>query len=769
MTRENIVGKIHPNNRKLLPEEVFVEDVSPFDLLFHPKRFDAMVKYVYANHRKLDIDSDWAKRMYIDHLSIIAPGYKEGDGIEKAGVHSFLTVFGEIMASVAAEGFDREKSIIPVNDEGVIVDGAHRLAACAAYDRKVTVVRPALHHKHDYSSYWFLEHGFPRRWVDAVVTEYCRINKNSYVAILWPKAVGSDREIRDALSSVGRVYYEKKVTLRRNGPANFMKLVYGQHHWIGSWADGYLGAVGAAGAYFGGKTDIRVFVFDAASPELVLKAKRAIREFFGIGNYSIHINDTHEETIAVSQALLNENSVHFLNYASLKETDSYHAMAATFRESLAAQSASPESFCVDSSMVLAAYGVREARDLDVLHHGQDDVVSRFPPGIGSHNQEARHYSCSLDDVIFNPERHFYTNGVKYAALEVVCEMKRRRGEKKDVRDLELVRRFLEVEPARSTPTPPTTGSPVGLRDRIREVMPSAVLSFYRRVRYGRDGASTPGAPKSAVGAETGRGGTDHKVGVDFTGIVVTYNEVTYLEECLRRLEFCREIIVVDMGSTDGSVQVAEKMGARIVRHERAPVVEMVRGFAAAQAGTDWIVFMDPDLMFPSAALQEIGRAIETTPDIGMIEVPYRNHFMKEPLHFGRWGGIGWYPAILHRERVGFQNEVHRGIRLKPGYKSHRIAGAEASIITHYWADTWPELTLKAERYLGQEGIARLGAGERTNPLRVLWSPARAFLQSFFGRKGVRGGWTGLKLSLFWAWYSYRSELALLQHMRREPK
>jgi hypothetical protein len=441
--RQAIIDKIHPNNRHLIPDEVVVEDVLPYDLLFHPKRFDAMAKYIYAKHWKLGIDSDWARRLYLEHLRIIAPGYTEGDGSEKKGIPAFIKAFDEILSSVAAKGFDPELNVIPVNEEGVIIDGAHRLAACAAFDRIVTIVRPVRHYLHDYSSSWFVAKGFPLKWADAVVAEFCRLNGNSYIAIVWPKAIGRDQEIRNALNAAGRVYYEKRISLYRNGPVNLMKVVYGHHSWIGSWSDGYSGAVGGAAKYFEGDGDVRIFVFDCPSPSLVLKAKSDIRALFGIGNYSIHINDTHEEAVTLSQMLLNENSIHFLIHAPVKELESFNVLFSRFKEALASQRVGPESFCVDSSMVLAAYGVREARDLDVLHHGHDDLVSRLDPAIGSHNAEGRYYDCSIDEVIFNPERHFYVNGVKYASLDVVCVMKQQRGEEKDKRDLRLVRLFLE--------------------------------------------------------------------------------------------------------------------------------------------------------------------------------------------------------------------------------------------------------------------------------------------------------------------------------------
>jgi glycosyltransferase involved in cell wall biosynthesis len=257
--------------------------------------------------------------------------------------------------------------------------------------------------------------------------------------------------------------------------------------------------------------------------------------------------------------------------------------------------------------------------------------------------------------------------------------------------------------------------------------------------------------------------------VDFTGIVVTCNDVTHLEECLKRLQFCCEIVVIDLGSTDGSVELAQHMGARVVHHERVPVVEMVRTFAVEQSRTEWVVFLDPDLMFPGGLEVEIQQLIVENSDVGIISIPYQNYFMGKPLRHGRWGGCNSaYSAVLHRQRVTFDGSVHRGIQIKPGFTTMR-ANTDDDYIVHYWADTWQVLIKKARRYLDHEGKARYDNGERTSWMRVLIEPVRAFFYSFVVIKGVLDGLVGLQLSVFWSWYSYRAKLGLLKYTRENEK
>ena len=63
--------------------------------------------------------------------------------------------------------------------------------------------------------------------------------------------------------------------------------------------------------------------------------------------------------------------------------------------------------------------------------------------------------------------------------------------------------------------------------------------------------------------------------VRFTSIVVTYNEANRLRECLKSLSFCDQMLVVDLGSGDNSVEIAQEYGAEVLHHEWVPLVEKV--------------------------------------------------------------------------------------------------------------------------------------------------------------------------------------------------
>ena len=92
-------------------------------------------------------------------------------------------------------------------------------------------------------------------------------------------------------------------------------------------------------------------------------------------------------------------------------------------------------FCIDSSAVLSAYGLRDCRDLDFLHVNNIESLS---PDIECHNHESHYYRVDKNDIIYNPTLHFYLHGIKFTNLQVVKDMKVFRNEEKDKRDVKLI-------------------------------------------------------------------------------------------------------------------------------------------------------------------------------------------------------------------------------------------------------------------------------------------------------------------------------------------
>ena len=99
-----------------------------------------------------------------------------------------------------------------------------------------------------------------------------------------------------------------------------------------------------------------------------------------------------------------------------------------------------DHFCIDASAVLSSYGLRDCRDLDFLYLG--DFIETGTEEFSCHNHETKFYPVDKDEVIVNPDNHFYYKGLKFASPRVIKSMKQIRCEQKDLLDIQMLNSVL---------------------------------------------------------------------------------------------------------------------------------------------------------------------------------------------------------------------------------------------------------------------------------------------------------------------------------------
>jgi glycosyltransferase involved in cell wall biosynthesis len=252
----------------------------------------------------------------------------------------------------------------------------------------------------------------------------------------------------------------------------------------------------------------------------------------------------------------------------------------------------------------------------------------------------------------------------------------------------------------------------------------------------------------------------------FTGIVVTLNESHRLRECLESLRFCDEIIVVDLGSTDDSVVIAEQCGARVVTHERLPIVEMIRDGVKEEARNDWLIFLDPDEVFPEDCHGDLSRLIGDRKDAATIMVPWRFYFKGRILTRTFWGQIRVKEAVVHWRRVRLKKTVHRGYEPLRDFQTVTLSLSGERHIKHFWMDSYRQLFEKHQRYIAHEGESRFVHGERFTWSSCVVETAKSLKRNLIDYRGILGGPRALFLSFFHGWYTFMSQLSLRSYQLR---
>ena len=96
--------------------------------------------------------------------------------------------------------------------------------------------------------------------------------------------------------------------------------------------------------------------------------------------------------------------------------------------------------------------------------------------------------------------------------------------------------------------------------------------------------------------------------IDLTVVVLTKNSQATIKKCLDSLDFCRQIIVIDDGSTDNTLQIVADYRLKIYRR-KLDFFSNQRDFGMEKAKTDWILFVDSDEVVSDQLRQSITVAI----------------------------------------------------------------------------------------------------------------------------------------------------------------
>lgn len=220
-----------------------------------------------------------------------------------------------------------------------------------------------------------------------------------------------------------------------------------------------------------------------------------------------------------------------------------------------------------------------------------------------------------------------------------------------------------------------------------------------------------------------------------SAVLITRDAAAQLDVCLASLAFCAEILVVDSGSTDGTVAIAQAHGARVVDHPWLGFGKQ-KQFAVAQAAHDWVFCIDAD----ERVSDDLRAAIvaELAAPRGFVYSMARcNRFL------GRWLRHGeGYPdrsvRLFHRGHAQWSDDtVHEGVLTTAPVL--RLAGD----LLHDSADTLERYLEKQNRYttLQAERLAR--EGRTTNAAQLLLSPVVRFVKFYVFRLGFLDGVAGL--------------------------
>ncbi|MCM1103023.1 MAG: hypothetical protein NC409_02860 [Clostridium sp.] len=408
-------------------------------------RFDLMAKWMYIDAKEKRLSENCSGyRVYRDNINAFSCGrFLEPGTDEKDSFAKYIDDLNQLIGEMKGEGFDASKSLIPLGADDDAIDGSHRISTAAYYDKKVTVIRfPERKRVNCYDYAFFRRYLMSDVSMGYMAIQYAHLKNHCYMACLWPRADKSRmEEVESRLRSIGHIVYAQDVYLTYQGMCNLMTQIYEHQAWTGRIEDHFQGVRGKADACYRENQPVRTYLFEAIDIDSVVEIKRQIRELFQIENHSIHISDNWNETVDMAELLYNCNSVDFLNRAAPYKYRGVYDKIKELKKLIEKNGYDKSRFIIDSSAVLEVCGLRQAGDLDFLTDYATEVENKIED-VDDHRSQMPYHKITLPDMLYDPKNYFYFEGMKFLTPQRVLEMKTNRGEGKDVKDVKMLRKFM---------------------------------------------------------------------------------------------------------------------------------------------------------------------------------------------------------------------------------------------------------------------------------------------------------------------------------------
>jgi hypothetical protein len=247
--------------------------------------------------------------------------------------------------------------------------------------------------------------------------------------------------------------------------------------------------------------------------------------------------------------------------------------------------------------------------------------------------------------------------------------------------------------------------------------------------------------------------------------IITLNEAHDLPRLLKSIQgLGEEIVVVDSGSTDQTVEIAGAAGGRVLTRAWTNYADQ-KNFAASQAQEDWILLLDADEEVSEELRRSIFNWKSKEPQFAVYEMARLTWFLGAWIHHSRW-----YPdrqrRLYHRRKTQFVGAIHESLEFQG--KIGRLGGD----LLHYTARNLEEQLRKTEEYSTVAARTMYGSGRRSWRAAKWFATPWTWLQYFVLGAGFLDGYRGFviaRLAAHTVWLKYCKLGALVEESKRDSR
>ncbi|PKA97044.1 glycosyltransferase involved in cell wall biosynthesis [Flavobacteriaceae bacterium MAR_2009_75] len=223
-----------------------------------------------------------------------------------------------------------------------------------------------------------------------------------------------------------------------------------------------------------------------------------------------------------------------------------------------------------------------------------------------------------------------------------------------------------------------------------------------------------------------------------SALIITYNEIGYIEKCIKSVEFADEIIVVDSYSTDGTFEFLKAHPkVKVIQHPFSNFT-LQKSFTLKQATNDWVLFLDADEVVSEKLKAEIIKTVNSDTDISAFWFYRKFMFANKPLNFSGWQTDKNY-RLFRKSKANFSDKkiVHETLDVigKSGILKEKL--------THYCYKSFEDYKSKMLKYGRLKAKEDFYRENRYNLLSLVFKPLWKFFNHYIIRLGILDGQKGV--------------------------